>query len=187
MGEASHPGPHSDIPDDILHDLEFRLGRMDSDSDDELLLRPVNGRNVVRRRAIEDVASNVPVTVDTVPADVANLHSSRIQWQRCVACASLRRPRRVAPHDESQARGRFAADTTFDPDHFWPAHPLTIHCQDDIWEKSKSPKPEQYSPCSCEGVAGRRPATPSHEHGLCPPLGSQQKGRLRVQKWGFRV
>ena len=24
-----------------------------------------------------------------------------------------------------------------------------------------------------EGVAGRRPATPSHKHGLCPPLGSQ--------------
>ena len=31
MGEASHPGPHSDVPDDILDDLEFRLGRMDSD------------------------------------------------------------------------------------------------------------------------------------------------------------
>ena len=35
MGEASHPGPHSDVPDDILDDLEFRLGRIDSDSDDE--------------------------------------------------------------------------------------------------------------------------------------------------------
>ena len=36
MGEASRPGAHSDVPDDILDDLEFRrLGRMDSDSDDE--------------------------------------------------------------------------------------------------------------------------------------------------------
>ena len=28
----------------------------------------------------------------------------------------------------------------------------------------------QYSPCFCEGVAGRRLATPSHKHGLCPPF-----------------
>ena len=39
---------------------------------------------------------------------------------------------------------------------------------------------------SWEGVADRRPATPSQEHGLCPPLGFQQKGRLQVQRWGFR-
>ena len=32
----------------------------------------------------------------------------------------------------------------------------------------------QYSPCLCEGVAGRRPATPSHKHGLCPLFGFQQ-------------
>ena len=32
----------------------------------------------------------------------------------------------------------------------------------------------QYSPCLCEGVAGRRPATPSHKHGSCPPFGFQQ-------------
>ena len=53
----------------------------------------------------------------------------------------------------------------------------------------------------CESVAGRRPATPSHKHGLCPPLGSQlafllniaglkagnvqQKAPLRVQRWVF--
>ena len=70
VGEASHPGPRSDVPDDILDDPEVRLGRMDSDSDDEPLLRPVDGRNAVPRRAVEDVASSVPVTVDTVPADV---------------------------------------------------------------------------------------------------------------------
>ena len=29
VGEASHPGPHSDVPDDILDDPEFRLGRID--------------------------------------------------------------------------------------------------------------------------------------------------------------
>ena len=27
----------------------------------------------------------------------------------------------------------------------------------------------QYSPC-CEGVAGPKPATLSHKHGLCPPF-----------------
>ena len=46
--------------------------------------------------------------------------------------------------------------------HFWP-RPLLARapvdhpqCQDDMWEKSKSPKPKQFSPCSCEGVAGLR-------------------------------
>ena len=64
------------------------------------------------KRAIEDVASSVPVTVDTVPADVESTmpistvpaSSGRVR----VACASLRRPRHVAPRDESQARGRFS-------------------------------------------------------------------------------
>ena len=32
---------------------------------------------------------------------------------------------------------------------------------------------KQYSQCFWEGVAGRRPATPSEEHGLCPPVGFQ--------------
>ena len=50
-----------------------------------------------------------------------------------------------------------------------------------------SPEQKQYRPCLCEGVAGRRPATPSHKHGIGPPLGSQQKGRLRVQRCVFRV
>ena len=36
--------------------------------------------------------------------------------------------------------------------------------------------------CVCESVAGRRLATPSQEHGLCPPLGFQQKGRLTFTK-----
>ena len=53
----------------------------------------------------------------------------------------------------------------------------------------------QYSPCLCEGVAGRRPATPSHKHGLCPRFGFQQafagddqhEGLLKVERRGFRV
>ena len=114
MGEASHPGPHSDVPDDILDDLEFRLGRMDSDSDDEPLFRPLDGRNVVPRRAIEDVASSVPVTADTVPADVeptmpistVPASSGRVR----AAC------RGVAPRGESQARGRFAVLSSDDDD-----------------------------------------------------------------------
>ena len=35
----------------------------------------------------------------------------------------------------------------------------------------------QYSLCLCEGVAGQRPATPSHKHGLCPPFDFQQGRR----------
>ena len=45
----------------------------------------------------------------------------------------------------------------------------------------------QYSPCLCEGVAGRRPATPAHKHGLCPPFGFQQAfmwSKHRRQKAG---
>ena len=45
VGEASYPGPHSGVPDDILDDLEFRLGRIDSDSDDEFLMRPLDRRS----------------------------------------------------------------------------------------------------------------------------------------------
>ena len=32
----------------------------------------------------------------------------------------------------------------------------------------------------CESVAGRRPATPSHKHGLCPPLDPQQAFLLNI-------
>ena len=38
----------------------------------------------------------------------------------------------------------------------------------------------------CEFVALRRRATPSHKHGLWPPLGFQQAFQLKVQRWGFR-
>ena len=39
---------------------------------------------------------------------------------------------------------------------------------------------KQHSPCLCESVVGRRPATPSHQHGLCPPLGSQLAFLLNI-------
>ena len=41
-------------------------------------------------------------------------------------------------------------------------------------EKKQQMRNNQHSPCLCEGVAGRRPATPSHKHGLCPPFEVQQ-------------
>ena len=49
MGEASNPGPARQRgPEEILNELEATLTRLDS-SDEEPLLRPVSGRNVVRR------------------------------------------------------------------------------------------------------------------------------------------
>ena len=65
--------------------------------------------------------------------------------------------------------------------HQKPISSETTSCQRD-----PPPEQKQYSPCLCESVAGRRPATPSHKHGLCPPLGFQQKGPLRVQRRVFR-
>ncbi len=41
-------------------------------------------------------------------------------------------------------------------------------------EKKPNGRDSQYSPCLCECVAGRRPATHSHKHGLCPLFGFQQ-------------
>ena len=76
VGEASHPGPRSDVPDEILDDLELMLVRIDSVSEDEPIMRRGDGRNVVPRRA-------------TGRLDSANLHRSRIQWQgACGAWAS---------------------------------------------------------------------------------------------------
>ena len=72
------------------------------------------------------------------------------------------------------------------PDQVWPRPSLakTKFGQDQVWPDQVWPRPSlaktkfgqdqvrdnQYSPCFCEGVAGRRPATPSHKHGLCPPF-----------------
>ena len=51
-------------------------------------------------------------------------------------------------------------------------HPTTISSNDIFNQERFHPKHHmwynQYSPCLCEGVTGRRLATPSHKHGLCP-------------------
>ena len=74
--------------------------------------------NLVPKRAIEDVASSVSVTVDTFPADVeSTMPISTVPAGRVrAACARLRRPRRVEPRDESQAKGRFAVWSSDDDD-----------------------------------------------------------------------
>ena len=58
VGEASHPGPRqgvrraASVPEDVLDDLEAALTRIDSSAtDDEPLVRPSSGRNVVPRRS----------------------------------------------------------------------------------------------------------------------------------------
>ena len=59
MGEASHPGPPRQwvrravsVPEEVLDDLEAALTQIDSSgTDDELLVRPSSGRNVVPRRS----------------------------------------------------------------------------------------------------------------------------------------
>ena len=48
VGEASHPGPPGQSPDDILSDLEAVLTRIDS-SDEEALVRPTTGRHMFRK------------------------------------------------------------------------------------------------------------------------------------------
>ena len=45
----------------------------------------------------------------------------------------------------------------------------TNFIKNQIHQRPPPPEQKQYSPCLCESVAGRRPATPSHKHGLCPP------------------
>ena len=47
-------------------------------------------------------------------------------------------------------------------------------------QRDPPPEQKQHIPCLCESVAGRRPVTPSHKHGLCPPLGSQLAFLLNI-------
>ena len=64
------------------------------------------------------------------------------------------------------SKNHFHQKTTFIKDHFH---------QKPFSSEKKKKGDSQYSPCLCEGVAGRRPATPSHKHCLlCPPFGFQQ-------------
>ena len=85
--------------------------------------------------------------------------------------------------------------------HFQIPIPAPPRVQDRIWHPLLLPPPpwrglrqlnfpnvkndagqKQYSPCF---LSTRRPATPSQEHGFCPPLGFQQPF-LKLQRWGFR-
>ena len=62
VGEASHPSPPSQgvrraisVPEEVLDDLEAALTRIDSSgSDDEPLVRPSSGRNVMPRRCVAE-------------------------------------------------------------------------------------------------------------------------------------
>ena len=65
----------------------------------------------------------------------------------------------------------------------WVSETLVNGCSDSFHPQAGDVSPankttgwwqKQYCPCLCEGVASRRPATPSHKHGLCPPFGFQQ-------------
>ena len=55
----------------------------------------------------------------------------------------------------------------------WHFHPMTFSTNNGFIQKNLM-WDNQYSPCLCESVAGRRPATPSRKHGLCPLFGFQQ-------------
>ena len=56
--------------------------------------------------------------------------------------------------------------------HSMNIHPRTFS-SNDIFIQKIHMWDNQYSPCLCESVAGRRP-TPLHKHGLCPPFGFRQ-------------
>ena len=87
----------------------------------------------------------------------------------------------------------FSSETTFIRDHFHqkPFSSKTIFIKNQFHQRplssktnscQRDPSPEQKQSCPClyESVAGRRPATPSHKHGLCPPLGSQLAFLLNI-------
>ena len=54
--------------------------------------------------------------------------------------------------------------------------PKRFRCENNSKQDDGVVAKKQYCPCLCESVAGRRPATPSHNHGLCPPFGFQHEG-----------
>ena len=69
----------------------------------------------------------------------------------------------------------------------WTSSPLR-HFLGNLGPRVLASRHCQSSPCLC--VSRRRRATPSHEHGLWPPLGFgnvQLKGPLKVPRLGFRV
>ena len=60
-----------------------------------------------------------------------------------------------------------SSKSTFIKNHF---HQKPLSSKTTFIRNHFPPEQKQYRPCLCEGVAGRRPATPSHKHGLCPLL-----------------
>ena len=116
VGEASNPGPARQRgPEEILNELEATLTRLDS-SDEEPLLRPVSGRNVVRRVS------------DAVERSIGD----PVQVSRRVVLApqSPGTPRSV----QNCASNRFsilAADSTFEDCSVSQTIPATPHALDE--------------------------------------------------------
>ena len=77
VGEASHPGPPGQSPNDILCDLEAVLTRIDS-LDEEALVRPTIGRHVIRKVHEEQRR--------LVPLDHSESPESAIFVRRRVGC-----------------------------------------------------------------------------------------------------
>ena len=79
MGEASHPGPEQEVfrvPEDVLDDLEAALTRIDSSgSDDEPLVRPPSGKNVIPRRFVTERSQEVNHT-----PSVRSWESAQVMW-----------------------------------------------------------------------------------------------------------
>ena len=100
VGEASHPGPPGQSPDDIFSDLEAVLTRIDS-SDEEALFRPTVGRHVIRKVHEEQRR--------LVPSDV-ELAASSAHHQGRVAI-----PRRGISHHELPSEDDVAAPTARAP------------------------------------------------------------------------
>ena len=79
VGEASHPGPEQEVfrvPEDVLDDLEAALTRIDSSgSDDEPLVRPPSGKNVMPRSFVTERSQEV----NHAPS-VTSWQSAQVMW-----------------------------------------------------------------------------------------------------------
>ena len=93
---------------------------------------------------------------------------------KCLARTDLQvHPKPLSPQyhfHPLSSHDHFHPKTSFIPKHF---HPKPISSQNDFdvrtANKTTGWLQKQYCPCLCEGVAGRRPATPSHKHSLLMP------------------
>ena len=98
------------------------LQRIDSDTDDEPLVRPFN-RNVAQRRSIEDAPSRVPITAteedesmvpsSTIPASSGRVRAVHGRLRRAVSESVQQRAERLMPVDSSSPRqGGWVVDMT---------------------------------------------------------------------------